>query len=404
MHLEIENLVCMKVFELVPRPSNAKVISCCWHLKKKLKNDGSLDKFKARLVARGFTQREGLDFDQTFAPSSQQESLKGFFSVVGYEDWEGIQLDVVAAFLYGLLDEVIFMNQPEGFEDTSHPDYVWRLNKSLYGLKQSARQWHLRFTNHLRTLGVTCCSADPSVYIYCKDGVPLAAVLVHVDDTILAAKTPELLNTLNTQLQSEFKMSSPGNLSEFLLFNITRDRASRTFTISQASYIAALLDDFGLTEACSRTTPCNNRFKHLVKNDDPLMTTSKPYLRLLGCLQWLSVSTRPDISFAVNRLSQFNQHPTYLHWNAAIDVLLYLKHFPDLRIILGGSDITLSGHPDSDWAESLDDWRSTTGFLFNLGTHLVSWQSIRQPTVALSSTEAEYMALTDASRNARTST
>lgn len=232
----------------------------------------------------------------------------------------------------------------------------------------------------------------------------MAAVLAHVDETILAAKTPELLNTLNTQLQSEFKMSSPGNLSEFLLFNITRDRASRTFTISQASYIAALLNDFGLTEARSRTTPCNNRFKHLVKNDDPLMTTSKPYLRLLGCLQWLSVSTRPDISFAVNRLSQFNQHPTYLHWNAAIDVLLYLKHFPDLRIILGGSDITLSGHSDSDWAESLDDWRSTTGFLFNLGTHLVSWQSIRQPTVALSSTEAEYMALTDASRNARTST
>lgn len=140
MKLEVENLVRMKVFELVPCPGKAKFISCCWHLKKKLRNNGSLDKFKDCLVARGFTQCEGLDFDQTFAPSSQQESLKGFLSIVGHEDWEVVQLDVFASFLYGLLDEVIYMNQPEGFEDASHPDHVWRLNKSLYGLKQLARQ------------------------------------------------------------------------------------------------------------------------------------------------------------------------------------------------------------------------------------------------------------------------
>lgn len=185
----------MKVFELIPCPDKAKIISCCWHLKKNLKNDGSLDKFKALLVARGFTQREVLDFDQTFVPSSRQVSLKGFLSVVSHKDWEVIQLDVVAAFLYGLLDEVMYMNQPEGFEDASHPDHVWRLNTSLYGLKQSARQWHLRFTGHLQHLGFTCSTADPSVYIYCKDGVPLAAVLVHVNDTILAAKTPSFSNS-----------------------------------------------------------------------------------------------------------------------------------------------------------------------------------------------------------------
>lgn len=400
MRLELDNLIRMKVFELVPRPLKAKIISCRWHLKKKLKNDGTLDKFKARLVARGFTQREGLDFDQTFAPSSRQESLKAFLSFVGYEDWEVTQLDVVAAFLYGFLDEIIYMSQPEGFEDAEHPDYVWKLNKSLYGLKQSARQWHLRFTGHLQRLGFTCSAADPSIYIYRENNIPMASVLIHVDDTLLAAKTPELLTSLNRKLQSEFKMSSPGSVSEFLSFDITRDRASRTFTISQASYVAALIKDFGLTDAHSRNTPCNDHFKRLVKNADPLLKTAKPYLRLLGCLQWLSVSTRPDISFAVNRLSQFNQYPTDDHWKAAIDVLLYLKHFPDLKLVLGGSDITLTGHSDSDWAENLDDRRSTTGFLFRLGQNLVSWQSRRQPTVALSSTEAEYMALSDASRDA----
>lgn len=133
----------MKVFQLVPRPKGAKVISCRWHLKKKYKNNGDLDKFKARLVARGFTQQEGLDFNQTFAPSSRQESLKAFLSIVSHEDWELMQLDVVAAFLYGLLDETIYMSQPEGFVNAEYPDHVWCLNKSLYGLKQSARQWHL---------------------------------------------------------------------------------------------------------------------------------------------------------------------------------------------------------------------------------------------------------------------
>lgn len=205
----------------------------------------------------------------------------------------------------------------------------------------------------------------------------MSAVLVHANDTILAAKTPELLNLLNVRLQSEFKMSSPGTVSKFLSFDITRDRASKTFTLSQVSYMATLLEDFGLTEARSRTTPCNTHFKHLVRKSDPMLKTGKPYLRLLGCLQWLSVSTWPDISFAVKRLSHFNQNPTDLHWNAALDVLLYLKHFPDLKIVLGGPDITLSGHSDSDWAESPADCWSTTGFLFSLGDRLVSWQSRR---------------------------
>lgn len=195
-------------------------------------------------------------------------------------------------------------------------------------------------------------------------------------------------------------MSSSSDVNEFLSFDVNRDRSTRTFTLCQKSYVLGLIQDFGLQDSTPRKTPCNDHFQHLVKNTDIALKTRHPYLKLLGCLQWLSVSTRPDVSFAVNRLSQFNQFPTDEHWKAACDVLLYLKHFPDLTITLGGPDLTLTGHSNSDWAENLDDRRSTTGILFQLGPHIVSWQSRRQPTIALSSTEAEYMALTDASRDA----
>lgn len=153
MKLEIESFIERKVFTSVPRPSNRKVISCRWHLKKKFNLDGTLKKFKARLVARGFTQREGIDYQETFALSSRQESLKALLAVSGHHDWDTIQLDVVGAFLYGDLDEDIYLSQPDGFVDKEYPDYVWKLNSSLYGLKQSARQWHQCLSYQLKTIG-----------------------------------------------------------------------------------------------------------------------------------------------------------------------------------------------------------------------------------------------------------
>lgn len=140
MKVEIDSFIDRNVFTLVPRPTGRKIISCRWHLKKKLNPDGSIQKFKARLVARGFTQREGIDYQETFAPSSRQESLKAFLAINGHKDWDVVQLDVVGAFLYGELDEEVYLSQPEGFVNPEFPNHVWRLNSSLYGLKQSARQ------------------------------------------------------------------------------------------------------------------------------------------------------------------------------------------------------------------------------------------------------------------------
>lgn len=153
MDIKIKNVVDRDVFTLVPQPPKVKVISCRWNLKRKLNLDGNLNKLKARLVARGFDQREGIKYQDTFAPSSSQESLKAFLTYNGIRDRDVIKLDIVGAFLYGKLDKVVYLGQPEEYVDADHPDNAWQLNKSLYGLKQSARQWHACLVNQLKSQG-----------------------------------------------------------------------------------------------------------------------------------------------------------------------------------------------------------------------------------------------------------
>lgn len=345
MKLEIDGFIKRNVFTLVPRPIKQKVISCRWHLKKKYNLDGTLNKFKARLVARSFTQREGIDYNKTFAPSSRQESLKAFLAINGHRDWDVIQLEVVRAFLYGGLDEVIYLSQPEGFINPEFPDHVWKLNSSLYGLKQSARQWHQCLGDHLKTIGFVPAQVDPSMYILKENGSITGTILVHVDDILLAG-TSSSIKKVKDLLSKKFQLTRNEEVSHFLSFNITRDRETKSFTMNQSSYIHDLVEQHQLENARSVSTPCDNSFKDLCKNSDPQLVTHQPYCSLIGALLWLSNGTRPDITFAVNRLSSFMSSPTDEHWKAAQRVLVYTRDTSDLSITLGGDDLTLSGHSD----------------------------------------------------------
>lgn len=170
MQVELYKLIKRQVFTLVPKPMKGKIISSRWHLKKKLNLYGTIKKYKARLLAHGFTQRTGIDYNETFAPSSRQESLKAFLAVNGHHNWDVIQMYIVGAFLYSGLDEQIYILQPEGFIDPDHPDYVWHLNASLYGLKQSARQWHHCLTDQLVIMGFKVSQVDPTMYILHQGG------------------------------------------------------------------------------------------------------------------------------------------------------------------------------------------------------------------------------------------
>lgn len=201
-------------------------------------------------------------------------------------------------------------------------------------------------------------------------------------------------------LQDKFKLTRSEEVSHFLSFDITRSREEKTFTMNQSSYVNNLVETHKLEHARPVSSPCDNHFKDLKKNDDSSINTDHPYCSLVGALLWLSNGTRPEITYAVNRLSSFMNNPTDIHWKAAQRVLIYARDTSEYSITLGGNDLTLSGHSDSDWAEQREDRRSTTGFIFCLGKSPVSWKSRRQPTIALSSTEAEYMALTDSAREA----
>lgn len=199
-------------------------------------------------------------------------------------------------------------------------------------------------------------------------------ILIHIDNTLLAGPTSEI-NKVELILHEKFKLTCNEDVSHFLSFDITRDCVNKTFTMNQASYVHDLVEVHYLKNAKPVTTPCDNQFKDLKKNDDPSSITSHPYCSLVGALLWLSNGTRPNITFAVNRLSSFMNSSSDIHWQAAQHVLIYARDTSGYSITLGGQDLTLSGHSDSDWAEQCEDRQSTTDFVFCLGNSPVSWKS-----------------------------
>lgn len=248
-------------------------------------------------------------------------------------------MDVVGAFLYGDLDEEICLTQPEGFVDANHPDHVCKLNSSLYGSKQSARQWNHCLTEHLTRIGFTAVQVDPSMFILKREDVAVATMIVHVDDILLARST-NTIKDVEKHLQDRFDLTRIEEVSSFLSFDINRDRKNRKFSMNQASYVFNLVENYHLENSQSVRTPCDEHFKDLKKNDNAKLVTHHPYCSLIGALLWFSNSTRPDITFAVNQLSAFMSSPTDNHWKAAIRVLIYARDTADYSIILGGTDLT----------------------------------------------------------------
>lgn len=275
-------------------------------------------------------------------------------AINGHRDWEVVQLDVVGAFLYGELDEEVYLSQPEGFVNPQYPDHVWRLNSSLYGLKQSARQWYQCLAKNLKSIGFFAAQTDPTMYILKHGDEITATIVVHVNDILLAGSATTIPH-LENLIQEKFKLTKNEEVSHFLSFDITRNRVDKTFTMNQAGYVHKLVKQYHLEDARPVHTPCDDHFKFLQKNVDQSKNTNHPYCSLIGALLWLSNGTRPDITFAVNCLSALMTNPTDEHWRAAQRVLIYARDTSDYSITLGGKDLTLSGHSDSDWAEQRED-------------------------------------------------
>src|SRR5882757_4386648 len=396
---ELDALAKLKVWTLTDLPKGHKVVKNKWVFKKKA--DG---RFRARLVAKGFTQIEGVDFDETFSPVARFESLRLLLALAALEDWEIHQMDVKSVFLHGVLDEEIYMEQPQGFITPRTETKVCRLKKAIYGLKQASRAWNLQFHGVLISLGFKRMHADAGIYVcHQHGGVGLLVVVLYVDDITIMGSSLEDVRQLKSSLSSRYEMTDLGEIQSYLGMRISRDRSQKRLEIDQSGYIKDVLDRFGMADANPHPTPLPaGADAHLVKFSTQAASADiKHYQSLIGSLLYVQIGTRPDISFAVSRLVQYAANPSPQHLRLAKYVLAYLSGMSDLRLCYDGANGDgLHGYSDSSLADQTDDRHSTSGYVYILMNGAISWSSRKQKTVAQNTTEAEYMAMTDAANQA----
>ena len=395
MDAEYNSLIESKTWKLVELPPGRKAIGCKWVFKLKHDVDGRVERFNARLVAKGYAQKYGIDYDEIFSPVVRFSSVRLLLAFAVQHDFLIHQMDVQTAFLNGKLDEEIYMQQPEGYVKPGEEHLACKLERSLYGLKQSSRCWNKAFKESVEKLGFTQASADPCVFIRKAD--TLTIIAIHVDDLMILAENIFEMQRLKGSLKVQFKMKDMGELHYYVGVCIVQDKERKQFYLHQGQYIEKMLKKFGQTEAKPVSTPADLNVK-LQKEDGvsrPVDTVT--YQSIVGSLLYAAITTRPDIAQAVGVVSKFCANPTQSHLTAAKRILRYLKGTAYLGLSYKKcADGNLIGYSDADWAGDVDDRHSTSGNVFLLAKGAVSWLSKKQATVALSTAEAEYVALSAA--------
>lgn len=390
---ELNSLVINNTWEIIKKPNNVNVVGCKWVFKLKPSLNGS--KYKARLVAKGFSQREGIDFGETFSPVVRYDSIRTVLSIAAIEDWEIAQFDVKTAFLNGDLDEIIYMETPKGIE-TQNTNMVCRLKKSLYGLKQASRVWNLKFTNFLKDFNMLQSEADKCVFRGNVNGQTVI-LLLYVDDGLVLSSSKDSLKKVIDHLSNNFNITT-GSDNCYVGVEFKRDRVNKKIFINQKNYINKLINKFNMSECKTASTPadCN---VILQKNQEE-EKINFPYRQAVGSLMFASIVSRPDISYSVGAVSRYLENPGSTHVNAVKRIIRYLKGTNNYGIEYGGTSVVLKGYTDSDHGRDIDTRRSTSGYAFLINNGIVSWKSYLQKTVALSTTEAEYIAASDGVKEA----
>ncbi|GKA38340.1 putative RNA-directed DNA polymerase [Tanacetum coccineum] len=391
MKQEIQALEENKTWTLEELPKGKRAIDSKWVYKIKYKPNGDVERYKAHLVAKGCTQMEGVDFHETFTPVAKLVTVRTLLTVAVKRNWHIHQLDVNNAFLHGDLNEDVYMKLPEGF-GKQDDNRVCKLKKSLYGLKQASRNWYKKFTHSLLDVGFKQSHADHSLFIF-KEKDAFVAALIYVDDVVLVGNDPHKIQATKGFLDKRFSIKDLGPLKYFLGIEVAKTKEG--MVLSQRKYTLDILEDVGMTGCRPSTFPMEQNLK-LDKCDKAACVDGNQYRRLIGKLLYLQ-ATRPDITYAVNILSQFVSDPRQPHMDAANRVLCYLKGTPGQGILIprdGGTN--LLAYCDSDWLGCPMTRRSRTGYLLLLGGAPVSWKTKKQSVVSKSSAEAEYRAMSNA--------
>ena len=362
-----------------------------WVFSIKLNPDGIIQ-FKARYVAKGFTQLPGINYGDTYAPTPTMTTIRIFIQIVVQEALLCHHCDVNNAYLNAPIDfEDVYIMQPEGY--VTDPTLCCRLNKAIYGLKQAANRWHATIINFMLSQGLVQGTMDPCVFVRRTKSSTLI-VLIWVDDLLIGASDEKVMNQFKTNFAKAFAIKDLGCLKFFL--GIEFVFGNNMVSMNQSFYIQQILNKFNMTEAQPRNLPIDPSVYDLLRLPSEELENPTIYREIIGSLIYIMTATRPDIAFAVTLLSRFMQKPTKMHLKLARGILHYLiptKDY-DLKYWRTNEPLKIEGCSDSDWASDID-FQSISGYTFRLNSAsaLVSWRSGKQSLVAASSCEAEYVAL-----------
>lgn len=398
MHEELNSLKKNQTWTLCKLPSDRKAVGSKWIYAIKTDENGDIIRYKARLVAQGYSQKIGLDYNEIFAPVAKQTTLRILLSIASNNNMIVKHLDVKTAFLNGKLKETIYMKQPQGFEVEGKKDFVCLLNRSLYGLKQAPKSWNDELNDALIKMDFKRNRADPCLYRKVHKNGEECILLIYVDDILLVTSTTKMANEVKKQISDLFEIRDLGEVKYYLGIQI--NKVGNVYKVNQEKYIKELLVHFNMNDAHISKTPIDASYGK--SQHEVLLETNADYQKLIGSLIYIAINTRPDIAAAICILSQKIAKPSKEDWNQLKKVLKYLKGTSSYNLSLANNEDKqdLFGFADANYAEDRVDRKSNSGYVFKLNGGTISWSCRKQQTVSLSSAEAELIALCEAAREA----
>lgn len=390
MRFEISSLESLKTWDLVELPDDRKSIQTKWVFNIKRNGKGEIERYKARLVAKGFSQIPGIDFTEVFSPVSRYSTVRFLYALAVYFGWKRELIDVKNAFVNAELSEEIYINQPKGFVDENHPNYVFKLNKALYGLKQASREWNAHLHRFLEDCGFVQSRADPTLYLK-KNGKSFIILVIYVDDVLIFSDEQIQIDKIIDHFERDFEIRKSKPIERFL--GVTIEDEGNEVRMHNEPMIMRMLKSFNMENANPSATPLPSNLDLMEEGSSPLPDQT-PFRQIVGSLMHLSNTVRPDICYSVNYLARFMHRPTTALWTACKHMLRYLKGTSKLGLrFQSGGELKLLAFSDSDWAQERPSRKSISGNVFMFAGGPVSWKSKRQSIVAQSTKEAEFIAL-----------
>jgi hypothetical protein len=397
---EHNSLLELGVFQSVPRPislTDKELMKSKYVFKVKYNPDHSIDKYKVRLVAKGYSQLRGINYLETFSPVISQPALRLVLLIGLKMDWPIHHIDIKTAYLYGPIDCDLYMHTPEGFP--KRQGEVMKLLKGLPGTKQGGRNWNIEFKRQLKRVGFNCISSEQSIFVkYNKLNEPICICTVYVDDIVITGE-PEEIKRIKDYARSKWQIVDNSDVHHLLGMRV--QQTLEAIHLDQAHYVDKILEEFNMTYCAPVSTPSEPRSKLQPAEPEEERANQLEYRKAVGALMYLALLTRPDIMYSVNQLARFCNDPSKTHWTAAKRLLRYLKGTHEYGLTLKkptSKTMGIHGFTDADGGGEKDTGKSTSGVLVKIGDSAIAWTSTRQKAVALSTLEAEYMAACNGSK------